>query len=162
MECKWKAGDKVPAFEAKDETGELISDKTLLGQPAVIYFYPKDDTPGCTTEACAFRDFFHIFNERGIHLIGVSPDPVKSHLKFKEKYLLPFPLIADPDKKICEAFDVLKEKNLYGKTSIGVVRSTFVISPTGEFFWIEQPVKVEGHIDRVFQALDQMKSVRPS
>lgn len=150
-----QVGDHAPYFEGKDAQGELISSKHLLGRPYVLYFYPKDDTPGCTTEACQFRDQKPQIELHGASLIGVSPDNAQSHQQFMSKYDLTFTLLTDEDHRICETFGVWQEKNVYGKKSMGVVRTTFVIDSQGMIRWIERPVKVEGHAERVIEALKQ-------
>ena len=120
-------GSKAPDFKAETDSGETISLKDLRGKKVVLYFYPKDDTTGCTKEACDFRDNFARLKRAGAVVLGVSPDPVKKHVKFKEKYDLPFTLVSDPDKTICVLYDVWKEKSMYGRKYMGVERSTFVI-----------------------------------
>ena len=146
-------GDKAPNFSGVDDSGKTISLKDLKGTKFVLYFYPKDNTTGCTKEACDFRDSFAAFKKRGVKVIGVSPDTEKSHKGFKEKYELPFTLIADPDKTICEAYGVWQEKSMYGRKYMGVVRTTFVIGETGKIEAIYSKVKVPGHIESLLETL---------
>ena len=146
-------GDKAPNFLSTDHSGKTISLKDLKGTKFVLYFYPKDNTTGCTKEACDFRDSFAAFKKRGVKVIGVSPDTEKSHKGFKEKYELPFTLIADPDKTICEAYGVWQEKSMYGRKYMGVVRTTFVIGETGKIEAVYSKVKVPGHIESLLETL---------
>ena len=146
-------GDKAPNFSSTDHSGKTISLKDLKGTKFVLYFYPKDNTTGCTKEACDFRDSFAAFKKRGVKVIGVSPDTEKSHKGFKEKYELPFTLIADPDKTICEAYGVWQEKSMYGRKYMGVVRTTFVVGETGKIEAIYSKVKVPGHIESLLETL---------
>jgi peroxiredoxin Q/BCP len=126
-----KAGDKAPDFAAKDQNGKEISLAQFKGKQVILYFYPKDDTPGCTAEACDFRDNYQSLQGKGFQVIGVSTDDEKSHKKFETKYSLPFPLIADADKQIVEAYGVWVEKNMYGKKYMGTARTTFIIDGNG-------------------------------
>ena len=126
-----KAGDKAPDFTSKDQNGEEVSLANFKGKIVILYFYPKDDTPGCTAEACDFRDNYQSLIGKGYEVIGVSTDDSKSHKKFETKYSLPFPLIADEDKSINEAYGVWAEKNNYGKKYMGTVRTTFIIDADG-------------------------------
>lgn len=126
-----KEGDKAPAFSAKDQNGKMVSLSDFSGKNVILYFYPKDDTPGCTAEACSFRDNYQSMLAMGFEVIGVSTDDEKSHKKFETKYSLPFTLIADHDKSIVEAYGVWIEKNMYGKKYMGTARTTFVIGPDG-------------------------------
>jgi peroxiredoxin Q/BCP len=126
-----KAGDKAPDFTSKDQNGEEVSLANFKGKTVILYFYPKDDTPGCTAEACDFRDNYQSLIGKGYEVIGVSTDDSKSHKKFETKYSLPFPLIADEDKSINEAYGVWAEKNNYGKKYMGTVRTTFIIDADG-------------------------------
>ena len=127
-----KEGDKAPAFTAKDQNGNLVSLSDFLGKEVILYFYPKDDTPGCTAEACSFRDNYQTLLTQGFEVIGVSTDDEQSHQKFITKYQLPFTLISDTDKKIVEAYGVWVEKNMYGKKYMGTARKTFFIGKEGE------------------------------
>lgn len=126
-----KEGDKAPDFTAKDQNGKTVSLADFKGKTIILYFYPKDDTPGCTAEACDFRDNYQSLLGKGYQVIGVSTDDEKSHKKFETKYSLPFPLIADADKHIVEAYGVWVEKNMYGKTYMGTARTTFIIDGGG-------------------------------
>ncbi|WP_179415442.1 thioredoxin-dependent thiol peroxidase [Mucilaginibacter sp. E4BP6] len=126
-----KAGDKAPDFTSKDQNGEEVSLANFKGKTVILYFYPKDDTPGCTAEACDFRDNYQSLIGKGYEVIGVSTDDSKSHKKFETKYSLPFPLIADEDKSINEAYGVWAEKNMYGKKYMGTARTTFIIDADG-------------------------------
>lgn len=141
-----KVGDKAPDFTAPVDGGETLSLKDLKGQRVVLYFYPKDNTPGCTTEACDFRDFQPQLEAKNVVTLGVSPDSVKSHDKFKAKHELPFRLIADEDHAIAEAYGVWQEKSMYGKKYMGIVRSTFVIDEKGKIAEVHEKVKVKGHV----------------
>ena len=149
-------GKKIPSFEVKDSRGNLISSQSLLGHPFVLYFYPKDDTPGCTKEACSFRDNLESLASDKIKVFGISPDSSYSHQKFIDKYNLNFTLLSDETKEVCKKFDVLQEKTTFGKTSIGVVRTTFLVDKKGIIQWIERPVSVEGHVDRVKEAVKEL------
>ena len=148
-----KEGQKAPAFQAPDDTGKSVSLSDLKGKKVVLYFYPKDDTPGCTREACSFRDGIARIKKKGAVVFGVSPDSVGSHQKFKEKFTLNFPLLADPDKKLVQAYGVWKEKSMYGKKYMGVERTTFVIDEEGRVARIFPKVQVDGHYDEVLGAL---------
>lgn len=138
---------------ALDENDHPISLQDTLGQYVVLYFYPKDDTPGCTTEACSFRDANTELTELGVRVIGVSRDSVESHARFKEKYHLPFELWSDPERKLIEAFGAWGEKKRFGKISLGVMRSTFVIDPQGNIIKVWKSVKPEGHSEQVLKFL---------
>ena len=146
-------GDKAPDFSGVDENGERTALKDFKGKKVVLYFYPKDNTTGCTQEACDFRDSYSRIKRKGVVLLGVSPDSEKSHQKFKEKYELPFPLIADTEKVISNAYGVWQEKSMYGRKYMGIVRSTFVIDEKGKIMAIFPKVKVAGHVDEVLEAL---------
>ena len=124
-------GDKMPAFSVADEQGRAITDKDLLGKKTVIYFYPKDSTPGCSAEACNIRDNYQSFMARGYQVFGVSKDSQASHIKFKEKYALPFPLLSDPTTEMLQAFGAWGEKRMAGRTYMGILRTTFVIDGSG-------------------------------
>jgi len=141
-----KAGDKAPDFTAETDGGDTVSLKDFRGQKVVLYFYPKDNTPGCTTEACDFRDNAKELDARNAVVLGVSPDSVKSHDKFKAKFELPFPLVSDPDHEIAEAFGVWQEKSMYGKKYMGIVRSTFLIDEKGKISDVWEKVRVKGHV----------------
>ncbi len=147
-----KEGDKAPDFRLKADDGREYSLSSFRGKKVVLYFYPKDDTPGCTTEACGFRDSHHSITGKNAVVLGVSRDDVESHRKFKSKYSLNFPLLADTESAASEAYGVLAEKNMYGRKSIGIVRSTFVIGEDGKLLKVISPVKPDGH-DREILAL---------
>ncbi|MEZ5363741.1 MAG: thioredoxin-dependent thiol peroxidase [Bryobacterales bacterium] len=148
-----KPGDKAPDFTAPVDGGGTISLKKLKGKKVVLYFYPKDNTSGCTTEACDFRDNAAEIDAKDAVVLGVSPDSVKSHDKFKEKYELPFTLIADEDHAIAEAYGVWQEKSMYGRKYMGIVRSTFLIDEKGKITEVYDKVKVKGHVADVLSKL---------
>lgn len=133
--------------------GKDVRLSDFKGQKVVLYFYPKDDTPGCTKEACSFRDGMSAIKQRGAAVLGVSVDPVKSHEKFKTKYRLNFPLLSDADKKVVQAYGVWKEKSMYGRTYMGTERTTFIIDEKGKIAKIFPKVSVDGHLDEVLAAL---------
>ncbi|MDE3061363.1 MAG: thioredoxin-dependent thiol peroxidase [Pseudomonadota bacterium] len=145
-----KAGDKAPLWNAP--VTPAIDPESLRGKNMVLYFYPKDDTPGCTVEAKDFRDHIKEFEKAGTVVIGVSKDSVKSHDKFKEKYCLPFPLASDESGKMCEDYGVWVEKSMYGKSYMGIERATFLIDNTGTIRRIWRKVKVDGHVKEVLEA----------
>ena len=147
--------DKAPDFTLQDEDGKEISSKGLRGKTVVLYFYPRADTPGCTVEACEFRDTYKKIQKTGAVLLGISPDTPKAQKKFADKFSLPFTLLADADKKVAEAFGVMKEKNMYGKKVIGVARTTFIIGPDGRIQHIFEKVKPEGHAEEVLAYLKE-------
>lgn len=151
-------GNIAPLFTSKIDGDKDFDLKNYLGQWIVLYFYPKDDTSGCTKEACGFRDNMERISNFGANVFGVSPDTVKSHDKFKEKYNLNFTLIADPNKEICNLYEVMGEKKMYGKTYMGVIRSTFIINPKGEIAFLWKNVKVDGHVDEVISKLEELKN----
>lgn len=150
---KLKEGDAAPAFTAATNGGGTISLADLRGRNVVLYFYPRDDTPGCTKEACAFRDHFAALKQKGAVVLGVSPDSAKSHDKFVEKFKLPFPLLADDDKRIVQAYGVWGEKSFMGRKYLGVYRVTFLIGPDGKIKRIWPQVKPEEHVPEVLAAL---------
>jgi peroxiredoxin Q/BCP len=147
-------GAKAPEFTLHDDTGKTVSLNDFKGKTVVLYFYPKDDTPGCTKEACDFRDNQKTFKKKNTVILGVSADSVDSHVKFKKKFDLPFPLLSDPDKKMIQAYGVWKEKSMYGKKYMGIERTTFVIGPDGKILKIFPKVSVTGHIDDVLSGLN--------
>lgn len=153
MTYKINVGDKVPFFEGQDQKGTVVSSSALLGHSYVIYFYPKDDTPGCTKEACSIRDQKKQIDLLNARVIGISPDGQVSHEKFITKYNLNFTLLSDEDHSICKAFDVWQPKSFLGIKSMGVERSTFVVDAKGIIRWIERPVKVDKHELRILEAL---------
>jgi peroxiredoxin Q/BCP len=146
-------GAPAPDFELRSDEGATVKLSALRGKPVVLYFYPKDDTPGCTTEACEFRDAYDRFRKQGVEILGVSPDTEASHRKFKSKYELPFTLLADPEHEVAEAYGVWKEKKNYGKTYHGVERSTFVIDAEGKVARAMRGIKPAGHAARVLETL---------
>ena len=146
-------GQAAPAFTLNDQDGKAHALKDYHGKWVVLYFYPKDDTPGCTVEACQFRDGRADFSNAEAVVLGVSPDDVASHRKFADKFDLPFTLLADPDREVCEKYGVWREKNNYGKKSMGVVRSTYLIDPQGKVAQRWDKVKVEGHDRQVLEAI---------
>lgn len=151
-----KVGDKAPAFKLKNQDEETISLSGLKGKPVVLYFYPKDDTPGCTKEACNFRDEFPKFGKLKAEIIGISTDSVKSHKKFAEKYGLPFNLLADEKKQVVQEYGVWKEKNMYGRKYMGIERTTFIINSNGRIANIFPKVKVDEHNKEVMEALKEL------
>jgi peroxiredoxin Q/BCP len=146
-------GQQAPAFSLPSDTGETISLEGLKGRPVVLFFYPKDDTPGCTTEACEFRDSWKAVQRAGAVVLGVSPDGVDSHRKFRDKFSLPFPLLADEGHAVAEAYGVWGEKSMYGKKYYGVLRTTFIIDAAGSVRRVFEKVKPAGHAAEVLEAL---------
>ncbi len=146
-------GQPAPHFNLPDQNGTSVSLDDFRGTPVVLYFYPKDDTPGCTKQACAFRDARADYEAIGAKVIGVSPDDSASHEKFAAKYELPFTLVADVDHEVCEAYGVWKEKSMFGKSYMGVERTTFVIDAEGKVAQIVPKVKVEGHSEAILEIL---------
>jgi peroxiredoxin Q/BCP len=154
-EILMKVNDKAPDFTLQDENGKEIALKDLRGKTVVLYFYPRADTPGCTIEACEFRDSYRKMQKTDAVLLGISPDTPKAQKKFQDKFSLPFTLLADADKKVAEAFGVMKEKNMYGKKVWGVARTTFIIGPDGKIQHIFEKVKPEGHAEEVLAYLKE-------
>jgi peroxiredoxin Q/BCP len=148
------SGMLAPEITLPDETGVTRHLSDYRGSPVVLYFYPKDDTPGCTTEACNFRDDYAVYQQAGVVILGVSPDTSKAHMKFKEKYHLPFTLLADQDHKICDAYGVWGPKKMYGRSYEGVNRTTFLIDSQGKIIKVFEKVKPEGHSQEILAALD--------
>jgi len=149
-------GDQAPVFTLAADDGGKVKLADLKGSPVVLYFYPADDTPGCTREACAFRDRAAELKKLGAKVLGVSPDDVASHGKFRDKFQLNFPLLADPDHAVAEKFGAWREKNMYGKKSMGIVRSTFLIGADGVIKKVWRSVKVDGHDEAVLAALQEL------
>lgn len=149
-------GDRAPSFELPDQAGGTVSSESLSGHPYVLYFHPKDDTPGCTTEACGFRDSFADFEGAGVRVLGVSPDSVASHQKFVGKYGLPFTLLSDSSRSLASAYGVWALKKLYGRESMGIVRSTFLVDAEGVIRKVWRGVRVNGHIAEVQAAAAQL------
>lgn len=150
------AGMNAPDFTLPDENGELHKLSDYLGSSVVLYFYPKDDTPGCTTEACGFRDDYFEYDKFGAVILGVSPDPPRKHTKFKSKYDLPFTLLSDADHKVSDQFGVWGRKKFMGREYDGVFRTTFLISPLGEIVRVFENVKPSGHSQEILRELDAM------
>ena len=146
-------GKEAPDFELGSDTGERVRLSDLPGRPVVLYFYPRDDTPGCTKQACSFRDAYGEFEERGAVVLGVSPDTESSHARFRAKHGLPFTLLADPDHEVAKRYGVWVEKNTYGKKSMGIKRSTFVIDEDGKVAKAMLGVKPDGHADLVLSGV---------
>ncbi len=153
-----REGRKAPAFSLESSEGGKVALKDLAGKYAVIYFYPRDDTPGCTTEANDFNKALRKLKARNAMVIGVSKDSVASHCKFADKYELKFPLLSDPAGKMLEKYGAWGEKNMYGKKSMGIIRSTVLIGPDGKVIKHFPKVKVKGHVDEVLEALDEARS----
>jgi thioredoxin-dependent peroxiredoxin len=146
-------GQEAPDFELASDAGERVRLSQFRGQPVVLYFYPKDDTPGCTAQACGIRDSYDDFEQRGAVVLGVSPDEESSHVKFKQKYGLPFTLLADPNHEVAEQYGVWGERKYMGKTYMGVERSTFLIDEDGRIAKVMRRVKPDTHAERVLEAL---------
>ena len=144
-----QVGDKIPAFSVIDETGKSVTERDVIGRKTVIYFYPKDSTPGCTAEACNLRDNYQSFMARGYQVFGVSKDSQASHVKFKEKYDLPFPLLSDPTTEMLQAFGAWGEKKLYGKVSMGTLRKTFIFDENGILERIIDKVDTKNHAEQI-------------
>jgi peroxiredoxin Q/BCP len=149
-------GSKAPDFTLTADDGSKVKLSALRGKPVVVYFYPKDDTPGCTKEACAFRDQKTALTKLGAAVFGVSPDDVESHVKFRDKFKLNFPLLADLDHKVADKYGAWREKNMYGKTSMGIQRSTFLIDAEGKVAQVWKKVNVDGHDEEVIAALKEL------
>ena len=150
-------GAKAPEFSLPDQDGKVVTLKSFKGQQVVLYFYPKDDTSGCTKEACLIRDDFHNFKKLKCKVLAVSADTVKSHKKFEEKYDLPFPILADTDKKVLEKYEALGEKSMYGKKYIGILRMSYLIDAKGKIRKIYEKVKPEIHAKEVLEDLESFK-----
>ena len=144
-----QVGDKIPAFNVIDETGKSVTERDLIGRKTVIYFYPKDSTPGCTAEACNIRDNYQSFLARGFQVFGVSKDSQASHVKFKEKYDVPVPLLSDPTTEMLQAFGAWGEKKLYGKSSMGTLRKTFIFDENGILERIIDKVDTKNHTAQI-------------
>ena len=151
-----KIGDLAPDFTLSDKNGNQVSLSDFRGKKVVLYFYPKDNTPGCTRQACAFASAYDEFKSRNVEVIGISKDSVASHVKFAEKYSLPFVLLSDPKMEAIQSYGVLKEKKLYGKTSLGVVRTTFLIGPDGVIQEIMEKVKPDTNAAEILARLSQL------
>jgi thioredoxin-dependent peroxiredoxin len=149
-------GDKAPAFTLEDQSGKTVKLSDFKGKKVVLYFYPKDDTPGCTREACSFRDEHSALQKAGAVVLGVSPDSEASHAKFSGKFKLNFPLLADPDHAVSEKYGAWGEKSLYGRKFMGIQRSTFLIDGSGKVARVWPKVKVDGHVDQVLEAIKEV------
>jgi peroxiredoxin Q/BCP len=149
-------GTKAPAFSLKSDSGKTVKLSDFKGKPVVLYFYPKDDTPGCTREACAFRDLKSEMEKADAVVLGVSPDTVESHGKFRDKYQLNFPLLADAGHELADQYGAWREKNMYGKKSMGIQRSTYLIGPDGKIARVWKKVNVDGHDAAVLEAIKQL------
>ena len=150
-------GDKAPAFTLADDEGNKVKLSELKGSPVVLYFYPRDDTPGCTKEACAFRDRYDEIMDSGAKIFGVSADSAESHAKFRAKYELPFPLLVDEKHSMLEKYGAWREKNMYGKKSMGIQRSTYLIDAAGKVAKVWKRVKVDGHDQQVLDAIAELE-----
>jgi thioredoxin-dependent peroxiredoxin len=151
-------GAKAPDFTLAADDGTKVKLSQFRGKPVVVYFYPKDDTPGCTREACAFRDRKKDLEKLGAVVLGLSPDDAASHAKFRDKFELNFPLLVDTDHKVADKFGAWREKNMYGKISMGIQRSTFLIDADGKVAKVWKKVNVDGHDEKVLEALRELKS----
>lgn len=151
-----EVGEKAPAFTLPDQSGKPVKLSDYKGKAVVLYFYPKDDTPGCTREACAFRDEHSALVKAGAVVLGVSPDDTSSHAKFAGKYKLPFPLLADKDHSVSEKYGAWGEKTLYGRKFLGITRSTFLIDGSGKVARVWPRVKVDGHAEQVREGLAEL------
>ncbi len=150
-----KIGDKAPDFSLPDQTGTVRSLKDFKGKKLVLYFYPKDNTSGCTKEACAFQENLGVLRKKGVEVVGVSADSVRSHEKFAGKYNLQFPLLSDENKEMIKAYNVWKKRRMYGKEYMGIERTTYVIDESGRIAHIFPKVMVNGHVEEVSQVLDE-------
>ena len=151
-------GKKCPAFKADATNDQIVENASFKGMNVVIYFYPKDSTPGCTTEGQNFRDLYEEFQANNTEIIGVSRESIKSHENFKEKQSFPFELLSDPDEKVCKAYDVMKLKSMYGREYMGVDRSTFIVDSSGKIQKEWRGVKVKGHVQEVLEAVKELTS----
>lgn len=150
-------GEQAPGFTLCDQNGKEVSLTDFAGQKAVLYFYPRDNTPGCTRQACAFKTMYEEYQKRGIAVIGISKDSVKSHSNFAAKYELPFVLLSDPQLQAIQAYDVWKEKKLYGKVSMGVVRTTYIIDETGRIVWAKEKVKPDTNAEEILKVISDSR-----
>ncbi len=153
--ARLEPGDKAPAFRLEDHQGKTVALKDFAGKPVVVYFYPRDDTPGCTKEACQFNDNLRAFSRAGAAVVGISPDPPAKHAAFRQKYKLTFPLLSDPGHEAMAAYGAWGEKTLYGKKTTGVIRSTFLLDAKGKVLRSWYSVKADGHAAKVLEALKE-------
>jgi thioredoxin-dependent peroxiredoxin len=151
--ARLEAGDKAPAFTLPDQDAALVSLKDFAGGPVVVYFYPADDTPGCTKEACQFNENLSAFSRSGARVVGISPDGAAKHTKFREKYGLTFPLLSDPEHEVMEAYGAWGEKTMYGKKTVGTIRSTFLVDEKGKVSRAWYNVRADGHAAKVLDEL---------
>ena len=151
--ARLETGDKAPAFTLTDQDGAKVSLSSFKGRKVIVYFYPKDDTPGCTKEACQFNENLAAFSQAGVDVIGISPDKAEAHVKFRTKYGLTFSLLSDPEKKVMESYGAFGEKTMYGKKTVGVIRSTFLIDEKGKIERAWYNVRADGHAAKVLEAL---------
>ena len=151
-----EVGEEAPTFELRDQRDDVVRLEDYRGHPAVVYFYPRADTPGCTTEACGFRDAWSEFEERGVSVLGVSDDPVSDLAAFAEKYDLPFRLLSDPDGEVAAEYDSYGEKNMFGRTFDGVFRNTYLVGPDGRIAAVYPDVDPEGHAERILADVDEV------
>lgn len=149
------AGDRAPAFTLPDQDQHPVSLADFAGAPVVVYFYPADDTPGCTKEACQFNDNLQAFDRAGVAVVGISPDGAAKHTRFRQKYGLRFPLLSDPDHAVMGAYGAWGEKTMYGKTTVGTIRSTFLVRPDGTIARAWYNVRADGHAAKVLEALTE-------
>ncbi len=155
MDKVLNVGDKIPFFKTKDMDGHAITTQDMIGAPLVLFFYPKDETPGCTKQVCSIRDSIDQFKQNDVLIVGISPDSNDSHKKFIKNHQLNFPLLSDEGFELCHKFGVVKEKIVEGKKFIGIQRTTFFIDRDGVIQWIERPVNVEGHTERLSAAVQE-------
>lgn len=156
MKYKINVGDRIPRFKALDTLGREFTDEDIIGDPVVLYFYPRDETPGCTKQACSFRDYLHEMENLHALVFGISPDSIESHKKFMAKHHLNYTLFSDHNLDLARKFDVLHEKEVDGKKIPYYERTTFVIDEGGIIEWIERPVNIEGHVQRVIEAIKKI------
>ena len=153
--AKLEAGSTAPAFTLPDQDGKPVKLSDFKGQQVIVYFYPADDTPGCTKEACQFNDNLKTFEKAGVAVLGVSPDKAEKHVKFRTKYKLKFPLLTDADKKVMEKYGAWGEKTMYGKKTVGTIRSTFLAGPNGKIQRVWSHVRADGHAAKVIEEISQ-------
>ncbi|MDA8311932.1 MAG: thioredoxin-dependent thiol peroxidase [Actinomycetota bacterium] len=151
--ARLSVGDRAPAFTLPDQDGKPVSLRDFAGSAVVVYFYPADDTPGCTKEACQFNENLSAFQRSGAKVVGISPDGAAKHVKFREKYGLEFPLLSDPDHRVMEAYGAWGEKTMYGKKTVGTIRSTFIVDGQGKVAHAWYNVRADGHAAKVLEAL---------